>query len=95
MNNSINPTERAIMELVREMTIQQLSKRVPAIDTIENRRLTYFLIEVRRAAYIEKGAKRTLISVLHEFSVQKCDTYYEWRLKWHHLLPSNVKNLIK
>lgn len=83
------------MELVYQTTCMQLDKRVPFIDSLENRRLTYFLIEVRRAAYKEKGIKRTLISILHEFNVQKCDTYYEWRLKWYHLLPSNVKNLIK
>lgn len=41
----INQTERAIVEYVRERTKEELSKRIPCIDNIDYRRLTYLLIE--------------------------------------------------
>jgi len=53
MKESINPTERAVMETVHEKTRKQLNKRVPDIDYIDHRRLTYLLIEDRIAAYKE------------------------------------------
>lgn len=93
MTDSINPTERAIMEIVHNKTKNELQKRVPEIDAIHYRRLAYFLIETRRATYIENGCKRTLASILNEFGIDK-STYYDWHEKWHRLLPSNVKNLI-
>ena len=47
----INQTERAIVECVRERTKEELSKRIPCIDNIDYRRLTYLLIEDRMAMY--------------------------------------------
>ena len=49
----INQTERAIVECVRERTGEELSKRIPCIDNIDYRRLTYLLIEDRMAMYEE------------------------------------------
>ena len=95
MENAINQTTLALLETMREMTIKQVNKRVAVVDQFDHRMLTYLLIETRRAAYIETNTPHTLIGVLHEFNVQKCDTYYEWRFKWYKFLPSNVKNLIK
>ena len=93
MKETINPTECAIIELVRQKTTNELGKRVPCIDDIDYRRLAYLLIETRRAAYKATGVKRTLIRVLNEFHI--CDdTYYEWRLKWYTLLPDAIKNLV-
>ena len=95
MKETINPTECAIIELVRQKTTSELGRRVPCIDNIDYRRLAYLLIETRRAAYKENGTPHTLISVLHEFNVQKCDTYYEWRLKWYRLLPEHIKRYVR
>ena len=95
MKETINPTECAIIELVHQKTSNELSRRVPSIDVLDYRRLAYLLIETRRAAYKESGASHTLISVLHKFNVQKCDTYYEWRLKWFRLLPEHIKRYVK
>jgi transcription initiation factor IIE alpha subunit len=57
----INQTERAIVECVRERTREELAKRVPSIDNINNRRLIYLLIEDRMAMYEEArhGRKAT------------------------------------
>ena len=95
MKHSINPTEYAIMEMVYRSSVQELNKhkRVPSIDHIHYRRLAYFLIEARRAAYQVANVKRTLKNVLDEFEVGY-DAYYDWREKWHRFLPSNVKILI-
>ena len=82
----INPLERSIMNVAREMTEQQLSKRIPDIPQIDYRRLTYCLIEDRIAAY--KAArkttkiKRTLDDVLQEFGITK-KAYYNWYEKYH------------
>ena len=89
-----NDLERAIMLIVRDMTNEQLAKRVPMIDPIDYRRLAYFLIETRRAAYKEAHIKRTLKSVLDEFDVEY-HTYYNWREKWYLLLPRAIRILIK
>ena len=72
----------------------ELKRRTPSIDAIHTRRLTYILFETRRAAYKAAKIKRTLKSFYIEFGINK-DTYYDWQLKWYHLLPSNVKNLLK
>ena len=95
MKETINQTERAIIELVSEKTTNELGRRVSCIDVLNYRRLAYLLIETRRAAYKENRTPHTLISVLHEFNVQKCDTYYEWRLKWYTLLPEHIKRYVK
>ena len=85
MKESMNPTERAIMETVREKTRKQLNRRVPDIDYIDHRRLTYLLIEDRLAAYKGAGIERTLSEVLAEFEVKSTHTYYDWYEKWHRL----------
>lgn len=92
MKESINPTERAIMETVREKTRKQLDRRVPDIDYIDHRRLTYLLIEDRLAAYKGAGIERTLSEVLAEFGVKSTHTYYDWYEKWHRLYARDKKN---
>ena len=82
MTNLVNPFERATMNLVREMTEQQLSKRIPDIPQMDYRRLTYCLIEDRIAAYKAAGIKRTLDNVLTEFGITK-KAYYSWYEKYH------------
>ena len=86
MTNQINPLERAIILLAREMTEQQLSKRIPDIQQIDYRRLTYCLIEDRiaayKAAYKNTKIKRTLDEVLAEFGITK-KAYYAWYEKYH------------
>jgi len=77
-----NSFERAIIELAREMTEKQLSKRVPDIPHMDYRRLTYCLIEDRIAAYKDAGIKRTLDVVLMEFGITK-KAYYAWYEKYH------------
>ena len=57
----INQTERAIVEYVRERTKEELSKRIPCIDNIDYRRLTYLLIEDRMAMYEEARHGRKAI----------------------------------
>ena len=78
----INPFERATMNLVREMTEQQLSKRVPDIPQMDYRRLTYCLIEDRIAAYKAANVKITLGDILAEFGITK-KAYYSWYEKYH------------
>ena len=90
----ITATELAFMELEFEKTTRELTRRIPDIDCIQRQRLIYFLFETRRAAYKAAGIKRTLKSFYSEFNINK-DTYYDWQLKWYHLLPSNVKNSLK
>ena len=53
-----NQTERTIVECVRERTREELAKRVPSIDNIDYRRLTYLLIEDRMAMYEEADRSR-------------------------------------
>ena len=79
----INPLERAILNVTREMTEQQLSKRIPDIPQMDYRRLTYCLIEDRIAAYKAAGIKRTLDDVLLEFGITSKQTYYNWYEKYH------------
>ena len=92
--NTLNPTTRALMDVMHDSTMRELQKSFPCIDQFDHRMLTYLLIETRRAAYKENGSPIELISVLRQFNVQKYDTYYEWRLKWYKFLPSNVKNFV-
>jgi hypothetical protein len=77
-----NPFERAIMHVMRNMTSEQLAKRVPDIPAMDYRRLTYCLIEDRIAAYKAAGIKRTLDNVLTEFGITK-KAYYSWYEKYH------------
>ena len=77
-----NHFERAIMHVMRDMTSEQLSKRVPDIPAMDYRRLTYCLIEDRIAAYKAAGIKRTLDNVLTEFGITK-KAYYSWYEKYH------------
>ncbi len=75
-------------------TMRELSKIIPSVDPVDYRRLTYLLIETRRAAYKAARVKRTLGSLLNDFSISD-DTYYDWRLRWYSLLPEHIKNLVK
>lgn len=86
----ITATELAFMEMEFEKTTRELTHLIPSIDCIHRQRTIYFLFEARRAAYKAAMVKRTLKSFYAEFSINK-DTYYDWRFKWYHLLPSNVK----
>lgn len=83
MKETINPTERAAMDAVREKTRPELGRRSPRIDHIDHRRLTYLLIEDRIADYREAGIERTLTAVLEEFGVNSKHTYYDWYERWH------------
>ena len=86
----INPLERAILEVAREMTNNQLTKCVPTIPQIAYRRLTYCLIEDRIAAYKAAGVKITLDNVLTQFGISK-KAYYSWYEKYH-LFYKQCKN---
>ena len=88
--NPINSLELAIMELEFNRTTHELTRYVPSIDDIFAQRLTYFLIETRRAAFAQANQMSTLKNILAYFHVSYM-TYYDWRFKWYHLLPSNVK----
>lgn len=79
----INQTERAIVEYVRERTKEELSKRIPCIDNIDYRRLTYLLIEDRMAMYEEAKVDETIPTILTEFGINSPHTYYNWYEKWH------------
>ena len=78
----INQTERAIVECVRERTRVELAKRLPSIDNIDYRRLTFCLVEDRIATYKAAGIKRTLNDVLTEFGITTT-AYYAWYEKYH------------
>ena len=82
MTTTINPFERAIIDVVREMTNIQLTKRVPDIPMIDYRRVTFCLIEDRRAAYKAAKKKHTLETVLNDFDISK-KAYYNWYEKYH------------
>ena len=79
----INQTDRAIVECVRERTREELAKRVPSIDNIDYRRLTYLLIEDRMAMYEEAKVDETIPTILAEFGINSPHTYYNWYEKWH------------
>lgn len=91
---SINSTELAHMNVEQKIMKQLISKTVISVDNIDYRRLAYFLIETRRAAYEEAHIKRTLKSVLDEFDVEY-HTYYNWREKWYLWLPRALRILVK
>ena len=73
-------------------TMRELSKIIPSIDSLDYRRLTYLIIETRRAAYRAASIKRTLGDLLLDFGISD-DTYYDWRMKWHRYLPDYIKKL--
>ena len=77
-----NLFERAIMHVMRDMTNEQLSKRVPNIPQMDYRRLFYCLIEDRITAYKDADIKLTLDEVLAEFGITK-KAYYAWYEKYH------------
>ena len=79
----INQTERASVECVRERTRMELTKRVPSIDNIDYRRLTYLLIEDRMTMYKEAKVNETIPIILTGFGVNSPNTYYNWYEKWH------------
>jgi len=64
----IYQTERAIVEYVRERTKEELSKRIPCIDNIDYRRLTYLLIEDRMAMYEEAKVDETIPTILRSLA---------------------------
>lgn len=90
----INRTELAIIEIMLQISVQQIDSNTPHPDHIQRQRLTYFLIETRRAAYKTLRIKRPILDVLAEFEVSR-PTYDDWYSKWHRFLPSNVKNILE
>ena len=81
------------METMLQISLQQIHSITPHADHIHRQRLTYFLIETRRAAYKTLRVKKTMLDVLAEFDVSR-PTYDDWYSKWHRFLPSNVKILL-
>ena len=79
----INQTERAIVECVRKRTRMELTKRVPSIDNIDYRRLTYLLIEDRMTMYKEAHIDETIPIILADFGINSPNTYYSWYEKWN------------
>lgn len=91
---SINPIEFAHMKLEYSIIREALTKNIPSVGALRSRRMTYLLIETRRAAYGEAGSPQTLKKVLDQFDVGY-DAYYDWREKWYLLLPNWVKKWAK
>ena len=91
MKESITPTERAVLDTVRSITRPELRKRVPNIDFIGHRRITFFLIEDRRADYEQAGIDITIPQLLAEFGIKSPHTYYDWYEKYH-LLYARDRN---
>lgn len=77
----INPTERAIIDLVRETTDRQLAKRVPDIDFIDYRRLAFLIVQTRIDAYKAAGIKQALLLTLAECGITTT-AYYAWYEKY-------------
>lgn len=94
MTDKLTQTELMAIDYEFKRTMRELSKTIPSIDPVDHRRLTYLLIETRRAAYKATHVKRTLGSLLNDFGISD-DTYYEWRLHWFRFLPDDIKNLVK
>lgn len=94
MTEQLTQTELMVIDYEFKRTMRELSRIIPSIDPVDHRRLTYLLIETRRAAYKAARVKRTLGSLLNDFGISD-DTYYDWRLKWYSLLPEHIKNLVK
>lgn len=82
MTTQQNQLENAMIEVVREMTDHQLTRRVPEIPAIDYRRLTYCLIRDRIAAYKAAEKEYTLDVVLIEFGISAKQTYYNWDDKY-------------
>ena len=82
MTNQINPFERAIMDVAREMTEHQLTRRIPDIPQMDYRRIAYCLIEDRIELYKVADIKLTLDKILAEFGITK-KAYYNWYEKYH------------
>lgn len=78
----INPTERAIIEMVRETTNLQLRKRVPDIDHIDYRRLAFLIVQTRIDAYKAAGVKQALVLTLAECGITTT-AYYAWYEKYN------------
>ena len=74
-----NKLELTILHVVRDMTNEQLAKRVPDIPAMDYRRLTYCLIEDRIAAYKASKIKRTLEYHGFKIRVQR-PTSYTWEM---------------
>ena len=79
---TVNHFERAIILVVRDMTYEQLSKRVPDIPNVDYRLITFCLIQDRIAAYKAAGIKYTLNDVLSDFGISTT-AYYAWYEKYH------------
>ena len=78
----INPTECAIIEMVRETTNTQLRKRVPEIDFIDYRRLAFLIVQTRIDAYKAAGVKQALVLTLAECGITTT-AYYAWYEKYN------------
>lgn len=94
MTSQLTQTELMVIDYEFNRTMRELSKIIPSIDPVNHRRLTYMLIETRRAAYKAAGVKCTLRDILLDFGISD-DTYYDWRLQWYRLLPEYIKKRIK
>ena len=84
MTDSINPTERAIIELVRQKTTNELARRVPSIDQLDFRKLAFFIVQTRIDAYRQAGIKQPLVITLYECGITT-KAYYAWYEKYHML----------
>lgn len=82
MIESFNALESAIIDVVNNEVSQRLTKRIPDIPSLDYRRMTYFLIEERIAAYKAAKNKQTLDCVLQEFGITK-KAYYNWYEKYN------------
>lgn len=89
----INPIESAIINTVCTMIRPRLFRTILSLPGFNHRRIAYFLIEAIRAECKMAGRKVTLQRVVDMFDIKK-DTYYEWREKWHHLLPEKITEVI-
>ena len=89
----INPIESAIIDTVCAMIRPLLTRTILSLPGFYYRRIAYFLIEAIRAECKLAGRKVTLQRVVDMFGIKK-DTYYDWREKWHHLLPEKITKVI-
>ena len=69
MTDPLTQTELMVIDYEFKRTMRELSKIIPSVDSIDYRRLTYLLIETRRAAYKEARVKRTLGNLLNDFGI--------------------------
>ena len=89
----INPIESAILDTVCAMIRPRLFRTILSLPEFNYRRIAYLLIEAIRAECKLAGRKITLQRALDMFDIDKT-TYYEWREKWHHLLPEKITEVI-